>query len=152
MSDLVISVSVEGEDLAAWEDTFRAALSQAGGASLLLSTIGTAGALGARRSRALKVATPGADGMDTAIKTMGLVLSALSLAVASVQLGIALKADDQAPPPVRPTFTCTVEGPQGKRQLEIAGAAIPSEHVLRECIRATGTPIKLSAQSPRRPA
>jgi len=146
MSDLAISVSVEGMDLAAWEAEFRSALGKAPGElGLVVGTMGAAGAFGAKRSGALKVTGSGGDVLDTSIKVLGVVLSALSLAVAAAQLNLNMHPKDAPAAPPAPTFVCTIEGPQGVRQLVVTGAAIPSEHVLRECLKATGTPTKVQA-------
>lgn len=146
MGDLAISVSVEGMDLAAWEAEFRSALAKAPGElGLVVGAMGGTGAFGAKRSGALKVTGSGGDVLDTSVKVLGAVLSALSLAVATAQLGLNMQAKEAPAVPVAPTFVCTIEGPQGVRQLVVTGAAIPSEHVLRECLKATGTPTKVQA-------
>jgi len=146
MSDLAISVSVDGMEPAAWEAEFKSALAKAqGDLGLVVGAIGGAGAFGAKRSGALKVSGSGGDVLDTSVKVIGVVLSALSLAVAAAQLNLNMQPKDAPAVPAPPTFVCTIEGPQGVRQLVITGAAIPSEHVLRECLKATGTPTKVQA-------
>jgi len=150
MSDLAISVSVEGLGLAEWEAEFRSALDKAPGElGLRVGSTGGAGALGARRSGAVKVTSSAGDLLDTSVKVLGVVLSSLSLAVASAQLNLNMEAKNTPAAPPAPTFVCTIEGPQGVRQLVVTGAAIPSERVLRECLQATGTPRKVQA-APRR--
>jgi hypothetical protein len=145
LSEFGISVSIEGLDLAAWESEFRSALAKApADLGLAISAIGGAGALGAKRSGAVKVTGTGKDAMDTPIKALGLIIAALSLAVGLAQLNKEQK-------PVGPTFMCRIEGPQGVKELVINGAAIPSEHVLRECLRATGAPTTMRAFPPKKP-
>jgi hypothetical protein len=149
VSNLSISVSVEGLDLSAWEGEFKSALSQApANLGLTVSQVGGAAGLGARRSGAVKVkgaTVAGGDPLDTAVKVLGVVISALSLAVASANLDLNREAKAQPVPAPGPTFVCTIEGPQGATQLLVTGAAIPSEHVLRACLNTTGMPTKIKA-------
>lgn len=152
MSDLAISVSVEGMDLASWEPAFRSALAHAPTAfGLTVSAMLPAGALGARRSGAVKVTGSAAGSTDGPIKVLGVLISALSLAVGATQLGLKLQEGHPPSAPAAPTFVCRIEGPQGAKELIVSGTAIPSEHVLRECLKATGTPTKLSAVPPKKP-
>lgn len=150
MGDLAISVSVEGIDLAAWESAFRSALAKAPAElGLAVGSVSGAGAFSAKRSGALKVTGSGGDVLDTTVKVLGVLLSALSLAVAAAQLNLNMQPKAAPAAPSAPTFVCTIEGPQGVRQLVVTGAAIPSEHVLRECLEATGTPTKVQAAQKR---
>lgn len=149
MSNLAIAVSVEGMTLAAWEAEFRSALATAPkDLGLAVSALGGAGFLGARRSGTLEVTGSSGDALDTSVKLIGIVLSALSLAVSAVQLNINMQSGER-PALSAPTLVCTIEGPNGARQLVVTGAAIPSERVLRECLAATGAPTKVQA-APRR--
>lgn len=154
MSDLSISVSIEGLELAAWEDGFRAELAKASSdLGLKVAAVVGAGAIGARRSGAVRVRSDAAstDPLDLSLKILGVVLSALSLAVGAAQLGIKSHGGDGPSHPPTPTFACTIQGPQGTKQLIVTAAAIPSEHVLRECLKATGVPTKITAAPKRSP-
>ena len=152
MEELTIAVSVDGVDAPAWAPAFRDALAQAAGD--LGVTVGVAldaksgiGTLGARRGGGVKLTTQqqgGGGDADTLLKLLGVVLSALSVAIGATQLGINLKGGANAEP-ATPSFVCTIDGPGGQRELRIEGAAVPSEAVLRECLRHTGTPRSIKA-------
>jgi hypothetical protein len=151
MTATMVAVAIEGLELADWEAAFRAGLAaQPGGAALVVDVPLRAGALGARRSRSVRVSPAPGQRPGEALQVLGLVISALSLTIAAVQFGrdLAKPATTGVPPPP-PPFVCRVEGPQGVRELRIAG--IPSEAVLRKCLDATGTPVRIKALPPPRP-
>ena len=145
MSELNLSISVAGLALPQWEQAFRTTLlAEPDAKALALAPVRSAGTLGARRSSAIKVkGAAGGDGADGTIKLLGIVLSALSLAVASAQLAIA--TGDR--PAVQSAITCTIEGPDGTRELRIENAGIVPESLLRDCLKSTGTPSRIQARA-----
>ncbi|WP_159098224.1 hypothetical protein [Parazoarcus communis] len=145
MSELNLSISVAGLALPQWEQAFRTTLlAEPDAKALALAPVRSAGTLGARRSSAIKVkGAAGTDGADATIKLVGIVLSALSLAVASAQLAIA--TGDR--PAVQSAITCTIEGPDGTRELRIENAGIVPESLLRDCLKSTGTPSRIQARA-----
>ena len=144
MSELNLSISVAGLALPQWEQAFRTTLlAEPDAKALALAPVRSASTLGARRSSAIKVkGAAGSDGADGTIKLLGIVLSALSLAVASAQLAIA--TGDR--PVVQSAITCTIEGPDGTRELRIENAGIVPESLLRDCLKSTGTPSRIQAR------
>ena len=147
MSELNLSISVAGLALPQWEQAFRTTLlAEPDAKALALAPVRSAGTLGARRSSAIKVkGAAGSDGADAdaTIKLLGIVLSALSLAVASAQLAIA--TGDR--PAVQSAITCTIEGPDGTRELRIENAGIVPDSLLRDCLKSTGTPSRIQARA-----
>lgn len=152
MSGITLAVSVEDLPFEAWGTDFHkriAALPQDLGLSSEVSV--GAGTVGAKRRPSVKVRSAEPAGERDVIKVLGLVVSSLSLAVASAQFVINQNGGDAVQPPPMPVFVCRVEGPKGVQELRIEGAAIPSEVVLRKCIAATGTPTHVKGIPPKRP-
>ena len=150
MSGITLAVSVEDLPFEAWGTEFQdriAALPEALG--LRSEVAAGAGTLGAKRRRSVKVRSAEPAGERDVIKVLGLVVSTLSLAVASAQF--VMNQNEPVQPPTGPVFVCRVEGPKGVHELRIEGAAIPSEVVLRKCIEATGTPTHVKGVAPKRP-
>ena len=151
MSELTIAVSVDGIEASAWAPAFRDAMAQAADGidvavdGVAVDGVGAGvGTLGTRRGSGVKLtASQGGEG-DALLKLVGLVLAALSVAIGATQLGLNLKGH-AAREPARPTFVCTIEGPGGQRELRIEGATMPSDAVLRECLRYTGVPSEINA-------
>ena len=153
MSELTIAITVDGLEASAWEPALRDALARQPGViegtvEIETETAAEAtsgiGALAAKRGGGVKLkAKQGGGDADAVLKLLGIVLAALSVAIGATQLGLNLKGR-AAPEPARASFVCTIEGPDGQRQLRIEGAAMPSEAVLRECLRHTGTPSRIT--------
>ncbi|PLX75677.1 MAG: hypothetical protein C0607_07020 [Azoarcus sp.] len=145
MSELNLSISVAGLALPQWEQAFRTRLlAEPDAKALALAPIRSAGTLGARRSSAIKVrGATTTTGADDTTKLIGIVLAALSLAVASAQL--AMSVSDK--PEARSAITCTIEGPDGSRELRIENAGVVPESLLRDCLKSTGTPSRIQARA-----
>lgn len=151
-----LAISVAGLDPDDWLPPFRLALARstlppawriegpeaASGAP----GMGDARVVGAR---VLRLLPPARLGWDEAAKILALVLSALSLSVASVQLGLRLQPGS-ADPPARPAaqheLVCRIEGPLGSRELRLIGSEAPPEAVLRQCLDETGLPTSIQAR------
>lgn len=150
-----LTITVEGWAFGHWEHDFRAALADAAGAvpGLQLGLVAAQGATaqGGRQGgrggeRAVEVRAPAAADPDRTLKLLTLVLAALSLAVGTAQL--ALRVQDAATRPAPAAIVCTIEGPDGARELRIEGSAAPSEALLRECLRETGAPQRIRVEPP----
>lgn len=148
MSVITMAVSVEGLDFEDWGADFRIRLAASPQVLGLSSEVSSgAGALGAKRRPSVKVRAAEPSRQNGVIDILGVVISALSLAIAASQFYIQQNDQSEA----SPDFVCRVEGPKGVHELRIHGAAIPPEAVLRMCLDATGTPTHVKAIASRRP-
>lgn len=151
MEATTIAVSIEGVELADWEAAFRTGLAaQPGAAGLTVEAAVRAGMLGGRRTPSVRVSRPAGQGAGAGdvVQMLGLVLSALSLAVAAMQFGrdLARPLTPTDTPPAPAPFVCRIEGARGVQELRIAG--IPSEAILRKCLDAVGTPVRVKVVPP----
>lgn len=143
MSDSIISISAEGTNLPDWERKFRSALSKHTNLEeITILPPHPPGAFGARRGGSVTVKTAGGASDDKAMKVIAIILSVLSLSVASVQLGLNVNELSAAKPS---SVTCTIEGPTGTRTLYIAQAGIVPEDLVRACLGQTGYPRHIKA-------
>jgi len=146
MEATTIAVSIEGVELVDWEASFRAGLAaQPGAAALAVDVPVRAGVLGGRRTPSVRVSRPADQGASAGdvVQMLGLVLSALSLTIAAMQFGrdLARPLTPTDTPPAPAPFVCRIEGARGAQELRIAG--IPSEAILRKCLDAVGTPVRV---------
>lgn len=143
MSDAIISISAEGINLPDWEREFRSALSKHTDIEkLTILPPPPPGTLGARRGGSVKVKTASGASDDKAMKVIVIILSVLSLSVASIQLGLSIKETRNTTPS---SVTCTIEGPTGTRTLHIAQAGTVPEDLVRDCLGQTGYPRHIKA-------
>jgi len=123
-----IYVSVEGIDVDEWRQTFEDELAQRLGptkVSFFVPSVpgGAAAERGNRVGVCFKVSVNWA--------AVSVILQAVTLALSLIQ---------PLPPtsPV-PTVTCTIQGPNGSKTLEVRGAAV-SEQAIDACLLDTGQP------------
>lgn len=145
MSESTFFVSVEGADLSQWEDAFRSALSAHPEPHRLeVLAVHSGGAFGAMRGGGgVRVKSDGGpSSFDRTVNIVGVVLAALSLAVATHEM----KHDPENAPRSSTAITCTIEGPKGSRELRIENAGVVPEGLVRACLTETGYPKSIKAK------
>lgn len=145
VSESAFLVSVEGADLSQWEDAFKSALSaHPGPHGLEVLAVHSGGTFGAKRGGgAVKVKSDGGpSSFDRTVNIVGVVLAALSLAVATHEM----KHEPEKAATPSTAITCTIEGPKGSRELRIENAGVVPEGLVRACLTETGYPRSIKAK------
>lgn len=147
MASASLAVGVDGLEPSHWQTAFRDALAEQGAGDALPSAAPSARRRPGRDPDTVQLRLPPASALDETVKLLGVVLAALSLAVASAQLVLRLRERSAPPAPATPyVLVCRIEGPKGVRELRLEGGTPPPEAVLRECLAATGTPRSVRAR------
>lgn len=147
-----LDIDIDGLPRDAWLEDFHARLASAAEAEAPTGADPDGARAARRRPRPEPAPAPASRGsldLDASLRLFGVVLAALSLSVASVQLGLRLAdtpAAAPATPATEPVLICRIEGPRGTHELQLIGHAPPPDEVLRLCLAQTGTPTRIHAR------